>query len=38
MENVEFYGETEATHIIRASLKGEPIGYFDAPSLKPKEH
>jgi hypothetical protein len=38
MENVEFYGETEATHIIRASLKGEPIGYFDAPSLQPKEH
>ncbi len=38
MENVEFYGETEATQIVRASLKGEPIGYFDAPSLKPKEH
>ncbi len=37
-ENVEFYGEGEATHIIRASLKGEPLGYFDAPSLKPKRH
>ncbi len=38
LENVEFYGEGEATHIIRASLKGEPLGYFDAPSLKPKTH
>lgn len=38
MENVEFYGESEAVQIVRASLKGEPIGYFDAPSLKPKEH
>lgn len=38
MENVEFYGETEATHVIRASLKGEVIGFFDAPSLQPKEH
>ncbi len=37
-ENVEFYGEGEATHIVRASLKGEPLGYFDAPSLKPKTH
>ena len=38
LENVEFYGAGEATHIIRASLKGEPLGYFDAPSLKPKTH
>lgn len=38
MENVEFYGETAATQIVRASLKGEPIGYFDAPSLQPTEH
>jgi hypothetical protein len=38
MENVEFYGETEATHVIRASLKGEVIGFFDAPSLQPKVH
>ena len=38
MENVEFYGATETTHIVRASLKGEPLGYFDAPSLKPKTH
>ena len=38
MENVEFYGASETTHIVRASLKGEPLGYFDAPSLKPKTH
>ena len=38
MENVEFYGETESTHVIRASLKGEVIGFFDAPSLRPKVH
>jgi len=38
MENVEFYGETETTQIIRASLKGEVIGFFDSPSLKPKVH
>jgi len=38
MENVEFHGETETTQIIRASLKGEVIGFFDAPSLKPKVH
>lgn len=38
MENVEFYGEGEATQIVRASLKGEPLGYFDAPSLKPTTH
>jgi hypothetical protein len=38
MENVEFYGQSEATQIIRASLKGEPVGYFDAPSIKPKVH
>ncbi len=38
LENVEFYGETPVTQIVRASLMGEPIGYFDAPSLKPKEH
>ena len=38
MENVEFYGEGEATHVVRASLKGQALGYFDAPSLKPKTH
>ena len=38
LENVEFYGEGEATHIVRASLNGVPLGYFDAPSLKPTTH
>ena len=38
MENVEFYGDAPVTQIVRASLKGEPIGYFDAPSLEPKVH
>jgi len=38
MENIEFYGEGEATHVVRASLKGQPIGYFDAPSMKPTTH
>ena len=38
MENVEFYGDAPVTQIVRASLKGEPIGYFDAPSFKPKVH
>ena len=38
MQNVEFYGEGETTEIIRASLKGKVIGFFDAPSLKPKVH
>ena len=38
MENVEFYGDAPVTQIVRASLKGEPIGYFDAPSLTPQEH
>ena len=38
MQNVEFYGQGETTEIIRASLKGKVIGFFDAPSLKPKVH
>ena len=37
-QNVEFYGEGETTEIIRASLKGKVIGFYDAPSLKPKVH
>jgi hypothetical protein len=36
MENVEFYGNTEVAQVVRASLNGEPIGYFDVPSLEPK--
>lgn len=38
MENVEFHGEGEATHVTRASLKGQPIGYFDAPPMMPTTH
>ncbi|MFZ4766122.1 MAG: DUF1592 domain-containing protein, partial [Roseimicrobium sp.] len=38
MENVELYGNAEAAQVVRASLNGEPIGYFDVPSLKPKIH
>ena len=38
MQNVEFYGKGETTEIIRASLKGQVIGFYDAPSLKPKVH
>ena len=37
-ENTAFYGDAEAVHVIRASVKGTPIGYFDAASLKPKTH
>jgi hypothetical protein len=36
MENVEFYGSSEMAQVVRASLNGEPIGYFDVPSLEPK--
>ena len=36
MENVEFYGNTEVAQVVRASLNGEPIAYFDVPSLEPK--
>ncbi len=38
MENVEFYGKTEATQIVRASLNGKVIGFYDAPPLKPATH
>ena len=37
-EYTEFYGEGDFTHIVRASLRGRPIGYFDAPSLEPTTH
>ena len=37
-ENTQFYGDAEAIHVIRASVKGVPIGYFDAVSLRPKTH
>jgi mono/diheme cytochrome c family protein len=38
MENVEFYGDAPVTQVVRASLKGEPLGYFDALSLAAREH
>ncbi len=38
LQNVEFYGKTETTEIVRVSLMGKVIGFFDAPSLKPKVH
>ncbi len=37
-ENTEFYGDAEVTHVVRASLEGQVLGYFDAPSLKPTTH
>ena len=37
-ENTQFYGDAEAIHVVRASVKGTTIGYFDAVSLKPKTY
>ena len=37
-ENTEFYGDAEVVHVVRASLKGTPIGFFNAPSPKPTVH
>lgn len=37
-ENIGFYGDAIATHVVRASVAGEVIGFFDAPSLKPTVH
>lgn len=37
-ENTEFYGNAIATHVVRASVAGEVIGFFDAPSLRPTVH
>jgi len=37
-ENVEFYGDAEAVHVVRVSLKGKVLGFFDAPSLEPTTH
>jgi mono/diheme cytochrome c family protein len=31
-------GTDDVTHVVRASLKGRPLGYFDAPSFEPKVH
>lgn len=37
-ENTAFYGDMPVVHVVRASLKGQVLGFFDAPSLKPTEH
>ena len=37
-QSEEFYGKAEMTHIIRASLNGVVIGFYDAPSMKPTVH
>jgi cytochrome c553 len=37
-EYTEFYSDGDFTHIVRASLRGQPIGYFDARSLEPSVH
>ncbi|MFM8633718.1 MAG: DUF1592 domain-containing protein, partial [Planctomycetia bacterium] len=31
-------GDGTDVHIVRASLRGRPLGYFDAPSLEPTSH
>lgn len=31
-------GDGTAMHVVRASLRGRPLGYFDAPSLEPTTH
>jgi mono/diheme cytochrome c family protein len=31
-------GDEDVTHVVRGSLRGRPLGYFDAPSLEPKVH
>jgi len=28
----------EVAHVVRLSLRGQPLGYFDAPSLRPTTH
>ena len=37
-ENTAFYGKAEVVHVVKASLKGQTIGFYDAPSLEPTEH
>ncbi|MEM7012031.1 MAG: DUF1592 domain-containing protein [Verrucomicrobiota bacterium] len=37
-ENTAFYGDAEVIHVVRASLKGKVLGFFDAPSMQPTEH
>jgi hypothetical protein len=37
-DNLEIFGEGDASHVVRLSLHGRPLGYFDALSLKPTTH
>lgn len=37
-DNCEIFGEGDVPHVVRVSLRGKPLGYFDAPSLKPATH
>ena len=37
-QNDDFYGKEAATQIIRATLNGEVLGFYDAPSLTPTVH
>ena len=37
-QNNDFYGNEVATQIIRATLNGEVLGFYDAPSLTPTVH
>lgn len=37
-QSEDFYGKAEMTQIIRASLNGVAIGFYDAPSMKPTVH
>jgi mono/diheme cytochrome c family protein len=37
-ENIDFYGDAIATHVLRASINGNVIGFYDAPSLQPTVH
>ena len=38
-DNLELLaGDGEVAHVVRASLRGRPLGYFDAPSLEPTMH
>lgn len=37
-ENIDFYGDAIATHVLRASIGGNIIGFYDAPSLQPTVH
>ena len=37
-DNFDIFGKGDVPHVVRVSLSGRPLGYFDAPSLKPTTH